>query len=315
MNTVTIDTPDMGKLLNEAMFYEAVGKLKHHLTPLNMSGTLQPIIAVASVVGRPTDYSKLVRELGSCQPFYALGIPHAKRVAAYGDVVAIAKDHAQAIADSGIKSPILLGGWSAGAIIALAMLPELKKHAIAVEALIIVDHAPYNGPLRGFMLAHERMKRFVYALDRAARKASSTVELAKQIVMFPFDAENPIRKWHLMDVLAEKEHLEPATRDFVCRVYETGNHYVPEHRVDVPVLLLVADRHKRRWTPIDTMKRLADPFSSRRTIAQRWRRIADDLTIVSYNGTHGTLMDDPQVIAGHIREALPTVLSRGTMSA
>jgi thioesterase domain-containing protein len=114
--------------------------------PLNETGTKVPIFFAfpMSLDGAAT-YSMLSKALGPNQPFYAFQVPNKERTPAYAtSIPQIASGLIERFEEVYPNGPFILGGWSAGAIIALEMAQQLMAKGRPPLLLVPVDHAPFN---------------------------------------------------------------------------------------------------------------------------------------------------------------------------
>ena len=93
-----------------------------------------------------TDYIDLAMEIGQGVRFFAIQAPASlMKNADYSDLLnSIAGHHADAIATFQPDGQIQIGGWSAGAVIALETARQLKAKGRNVSTLFVIDGAPKN---------------------------------------------------------------------------------------------------------------------------------------------------------------------------
>ena len=112
------------------------------IVPFNEVGEGPAFYCVHPISGDVTSFSDLARALGSGERFYGIQVPRRNMNAAFAvSVAAVARHHVEALLDHQPKGPFILGGWSAGAIIALEMAQQLQALGREVPLLIALDGA------------------------------------------------------------------------------------------------------------------------------------------------------------------------------
>ena len=93
-----------------------------------------------------TDYIDLAMEIGQGVRFFAIQAPTTlMKNADYNDLLkSITSHYADAIATSQPNGGIHIGGWSAGALVALETARKLKTKGREVSTLFVIDGAPRN---------------------------------------------------------------------------------------------------------------------------------------------------------------------------
>src|SRR6201996_1861567 len=136
--------------LSNVTWRETLGKEKAVVVPLNRFGSRIPIFCIHSLTGKATDYVPLAQRLGVEQPLYAIQIPPANRAPDFGGqvtpltIATLATYYIEAIEALRPTGPIVLGGWSIGAIIALEMAQQLRARGRDVPLLVIIDMITTN---------------------------------------------------------------------------------------------------------------------------------------------------------------------------
>lgn len=135
---------------SKTIWLESLGRAHELLVPLNDAGSSLPFYCVHSISGKATDYLALARLLGPDQPLFAFQIPMAKRAPRYGgsfsetSILEIARHYADELERHQEAGPLILGGWSFGALIAFEMAQLLKARGRDVRLLIVFDFVPPN---------------------------------------------------------------------------------------------------------------------------------------------------------------------------
>jgi thioesterase domain-containing protein len=132
-------------LRNQAFIAESLNRVKAWIVPLNVTGKRTPMFFLFPMSLDAACYVRLSEALGDDQPFFAFQVPSKERK----------PDFATSIPDIGGRliaefekaypnGDFILGGWSAGAIIALEMAQQLASKGRAPLFLAAIDHAPFN---------------------------------------------------------------------------------------------------------------------------------------------------------------------------
>jgi thioesterase domain-containing protein len=290
--------------LSNVTWRETLGKEKAIVVPLNAHGARIPFFCVHSLTGKATDYVPLAQKLGPEQPFFSLQIPPANRTPDYGGLIAplsiaaIAAHYVKEIAALRPTGPIALGGWSIGAIIALEMAQQLRRHGRAVAQLVIIDMIPWNCDF-------PPNTRMVRALDTLLHSATwlASHQLVKdglktrqilargRIKLAWFKARiggNPLPpKEEVVGDLVDVARYAPAHVALMEQLFAAGQVYVPA-RYDGPVQVYAA----RSEVALNHLARLR----------WGWRHIAPRSRICAQPGAHQTLFNaaDGQGLAAHL---------------
>ena len=101
-----------------------------------------------------TDFIDLAIEIGQGVRFFAIQAPTTlMKNAIYNDLLhSIASHYADAIATFQPNGQIHIGGWSAGALVALETARQLKAKGREVSTLVAIDGAPQNTKVSGSLL-------------------------------------------------------------------------------------------------------------------------------------------------------------------
>jgi pimeloyl-ACP methyl ester carboxylesterase len=115
------------------------------IVPFNEQGNGVPFYCVHSVGGEVASFRHLARILGPDQRFYGIQAPPEMANADFASSIeSMARYYTEALMAFQPQGPCILGGRSAGSVIALEMAQLLKASGRAVELLVALDGAPYN---------------------------------------------------------------------------------------------------------------------------------------------------------------------------
>jgi acyl carrier protein len=113
--------------------------------PLQTKGSGPAVFFVHSVIGDVVGCRHLLRLIDPEQRVYGIQVPMELRTAEFvSSIGAMAERYVEELLAFEPGGPYILGGWSAGAPIALEMAQQLKARGYRVPLLVSVDAAPAN---------------------------------------------------------------------------------------------------------------------------------------------------------------------------
>ena len=261
------------------------------IVPLNEHGTGPAFYCVHSISGEVSSLFNLVRALGPDQVFHGLQVPRNNMNAAFApSVEAVARTHVQAIARFQPEGPIVLGGWSAGAIVALEMARQLRAMGRDVPLLVALDGAPCNtdaglrrwDPRYLLKLVANLPGWFHHHVACAASPAAFGREIAEKIafrvrtVLPKLKSDQPLDHG-AVEGLLNNPGFAAGQRAFIRAMYDAIRAYVPRP-YDGDVLV-----YEARTQPLDHLMQ----------IGATWRKIARNVEIVPLAGIHDRLLRRP----------------------
>jgi hypothetical protein len=132
-------------LRSKAFVAESLGRVEEWVAPLNVTGERMPMLFVFPMSVDGACYGRLSEALGEDQPFYAFQVPSTERKPEIATSIPdIARRLIIEFENACPKGDFMLGGWSAGAIIALEMAQHLTRKGRPPALLAAIDHAPLN---------------------------------------------------------------------------------------------------------------------------------------------------------------------------
>lgn len=141
----TARNTDPRALRSQAFIAESVNCVKAWIAPLNITGQRIPMFFVFPMSLDGACYVRLSAALGEDQAFYAFQIPSKERNPEIATSIAdIAGRLVAEFEQAYPEGDFILGGWSAGAIIALEMAQQLTRKGRPPTLLAPIDHAPFN---------------------------------------------------------------------------------------------------------------------------------------------------------------------------
>lgn len=218
----------MEQLASDATWAEALRRAATAIAPLNVEGNRVPIYWVHSVTGQGTDPVKLAKLLGRSQPFYSIRAPSRNRIESFASSVEnIASCYIREITAFQPEGPLIIGGWSAGVVIAFEMAQQLQAMNCQVCHLVAVDFAPHNSgiklnPVKTFVL---RMVNWLY--NEGGKKQPYRDLRGRIWEKMVETIRSRITTTHPLDALLEHLCYTKAESDFVRQLYDAVQRYVP----------------------------------------------------------------------------------------
>jgi thioesterase domain-containing protein len=275
---------------------------------------LVPCFMLPSLPQQSTDFIELAAMMDPRQPFFAGYVPSNLRHPATAATVAdLAQFYATEIHKLRPTGPIAIAGWSAGPTIALAAAQLLREFGHTVPLLVAIDGAPPAvdigppGLLEKTKLTYYRLTNAAITLAqlghdvvRRVRHRSPSDLALRDVVQSAWQASAFRPIWqratgpiasklarvlgrrstqrHAADTAADTAELPPDHRAFAAALFDAIHAYVPD--ADFPGEVVVFES-------------TAEPARSSGGVAKRWARIATNLTIVAAEGSHMSIVADP----------------------
>lgn len=207
-------------------------------------------------------------------------------------VISLAQAYAQAIDQSAPDGPILIGGWSAGATIALETARQLKVRGRAIGLLVAIDAAPENTSA-GLPVWSPR---YLYEVARNLPAWSLEIGLARPSLLFgrlnrglsAFGAGlkrmrsgQPRPRPHPVAMFTDLGRYPAVQAKFMMRLYDAIMDYRPAP-FTAPVLAYEA----KITAPLHLPQ-----------VGRIWRKIAPQAEVVRLAGAHLTIVRPPYVQA------------------
>jgi acetoacetyl-CoA synthetase len=257
-----------------------------------------PLYLVHSVSGDVGSYSTLAGLMSDC--FSIFGIQATKEVIDGGatwTVPSLAALYVDRLNHFQPTGPIILGGWSAGAVIALEMAQQLRRRGRVVSCLIVFDGLLKNtgSGLRRWDPRYQlkllcNFPRWVRDdFWRGERNRRSLRRFTQKL-----------RTTHSIDGFLDTSRWTQSATIFSRALFDALESYMPE-TYDGQILAYVAK---------------TQPLTHLFQVAATWTKICSRIEIAKVNGTHLDLMRGTRVrdIAMHLSARLP-VLSEKNRNA
>lgn len=274
--------------------------------------TRVPCFMLPSLPQLSTDFIELAAMMDASQPFFGLYLPSAKRRPETGSAVCtLAGYYADEIDKLWPTGPLCIGGWSAGATVALVVAQIMRSRGRDVPLLIVIDGAPPSvevgriSPTEKASLTYHRLANvgktlLALAGDIVRRVRHRTpqnptvrdaIRLAWRNAPFRLiweRATSPLLSVgsrlnerapprHPAEIASNIAGVPADHRDFAKALYDAVCNYLPE---PYPGNTLVFES-------------TLEPARSSEKVAKRWRRIAEHAEIVAIAGSHMSIVVHP----------------------
>jgi thioesterase domain-containing protein len=278
----------MEQLAANVMWAEALRRAKTAIAPLSVRGDRIPIYWVHSVTGQGSDPIALATLLGPHQPFYSIRAPSAKRVEDFAtSIEEMAGYYAEQIVRFQPRGPLIVGGWSAGVVVAFELAQQLEGLGRDVRHLIAVDFVPNNSGIKINGIKLFAMK-VIYWLRKEGGSRTSYRQIGKQTWRKILDTISAsIGTGHPMDDLIASRRYSPDEAAFVRRLHDEVDRYKPRC-YGGSVLFYPAVEE-------DGRKAASNRNLDANNMIRAWQVLAADLTISKINGDHGSLLKGTSV--------------------
>ena len=296
-----------------APFWRLISRQTNPIVKFNENGAGLAFYCVHSITGDVTILHDLARLVGPTQQFYGIQVPRVKMTAAFASSIqAVAQQHVNALIAFQPEGPIVVGGWSTGAIVALEMAQQLRALGRDVPLLVALDGAPCNtgggisrwDPRYVWRLIGN-MPRWVkddqngrWSLQLFFRRVIERIAFRVQVTSPVIKCEQTLNG-DMVQNLLDNKGWSNAQRSFIRAMWDAQRTYValpyPGH-----VLLYEAK---------------IQPLFHLLQLSEAWKKIAPKLEIVPLDGGHGSIFREPRVaeLAEHLRATLARI--QLTMSA
>ena len=276
-----------------------VAKRSPSIVPLNEGCPSCPVYFIHSVSGELTSLLELVRQLGAVGQINGVQVPQGLLGGEFPQSIqSVAAHYVKLVNAFQPAGPMILGGWSAGAIIALEMAQIFRQQGREIDLVVTFDGLLYNTPADRTRQAPKLYLTFIVKLlgrMLVELKARSPLRRIAQTAVH--ECVYPLR-WLLgqratangLDVLLDPSAWPADQAAFALGLYDAAMGYAPRPYAG-KILLFTA-----KTRPIFAMIRLI----------AAWRAIATDIDVIEIDGTHTTILHLPQVtgVAGELRKRL-----------
>ena len=267
---------------SQSPLWRFVEKKARTIVPLGGGGDGIPFYYVHSIGGEVIEFHRIAQTIGTERRVYGIQPPRDKLSAELGHSVrALATHYADVLINFQPKGPLLLGGWSSGAIIALEMAQILRQRGREISLLIILDGILYNtggglsiwNPLYYFKLG-QNLPRWIadnIAEGNGVRRVLSRIKTELKLAMADRPLLRPIvQRGSLLDIFLDLRRWPPAQAAFARALYDALERYEPT-AYEGPVLVYVAK---------------TQPLFHLLQVRAAWKKIATRVEAIFVEGTH-----------------------------
>ena len=277
------------------------GKSERVIVPINESANDKANLAPAfycvhSLSGASgSDFLDLARHLDGAIRFFGIQAPP-KRTGnpEFGNSIPLlAEYYANAVVEAQPSGPIILGGWSAGATIALAVAKNLRGRGRKIDLIVAIDGAPENthaalSPLDPRYLVEAAEILPSWLLSTVVQRNELPPLIAKHTSRAIGKVRELVRPRQDSHAVADEEPQELflgfnryplKQRIFMKRLYDAIFDYMPE-AYDGDVVVYES--------------KICSPFNLPQ-FGRIWRSIAPSSDTVRVDGTHLSILKDPIV--------------------
>jgi len=177
--------------------------------------------------------------------------------------------------------PVILGGWSLGAVIAMEMAEQLTAKGREIRLLVAIDGAPENtmtGLKRNTPKYYATLiSNFVRCvMNRDMRALVTSLYYKIKILNKAVHRQHPAAK-----VFVDFERHMPHTQTFMKRLYDSVDAYRPESKYPGPVIVFEAEEQ---------------PLFHLRQVGKIWQVLAPAAEIIRVRGAdHRGVISPPRV--------------------
>jgi thioesterase domain-containing protein len=274
------------------------------IVPFKEDGGGPIFYGIHSISGEVTPLQDLALRLDPEQRFYGVQVPREKMTSAFAvSIEAVARHHVEALVAFQPEGPVVLGGWSTGAIIALEMAQQLRAIGRDVPLLVAFDGAPCNTgagisrwnpryswrQLRNLPRWAKEDQRQKWSWRAFARRVSERLAFRVLVAVPTVGYEQTLHSGMVRDLLSNSGWSSDQL-SFIRALYEAQRRYVPMPYEGRVVL------YEAQTQPLFHLLQLG----------AAWKKIAKRSEIVSLDGAHGGIFLEPAIglIAGDLRTRL-----------
>jgi thioesterase domain-containing protein len=284
------------ELANVAFGREVTRKVVDAILPLNDIGSGLAFYCVHGVTGCANDFRSMAQMLSPSLRFYGIQAPTAKRNAAFADSIDhMGQYYANRLSEFQPTGPLILGGHSVGAAIALEMAQQLRSSGRDVRLLIVFDGELFNTG------AEISVFNPVYWI----KLILNVPAWIRDILMVKFTFRNVVAR--IKSKIAGLTGKRAV--DAVEGMIDLRN-FTPDHAAFVKTLFKNQFKHvpKKYLGRVVVCRAKTQPLTHLFQVEATWRKIAPAAEVVEFEGTHTSLIHPPNGLA--IAEYLTGALSQ-----
>jgi thioesterase domain-containing protein len=294
----------MQELAHFAFGREVLRKVTSVIQPLNDRGIGTAFYCVHAVTGSITDFRFMAQMLGPERKFYGIQAPTKKRNAEFpASIESISRYYVERLIEFQPRGNFVLGGHSVGAMIAFEMAHQLRALGREVSLLVVFDGELFNtgaeisayNPVYWFKLIWN-MPAWIrdFLMVEFTFRAFCTTVVKKATLAYKTIAAKKVGKnsGHAVEGFINLKNCAPDHADFIKMLFDAQFRYVPK-QYSGRVLVCAA-----KTQALTHLRQLEGP----------WRKVAPNLEIVYFKGTHTSLVRVPKGFA--VAECLARVFAK-----
>ena len=274
--------------------WRLVSRKSSAIVVFNRHGEGPPLYCIHPISGGVAPFYALTGRLPDDQPCYGIQVPRDGMNAAFaGSIETIAGHHLRALLAFQPDGPLVLCGWSAGAIVALEMAQQLRALGRDIPLLIALDGAPCNtgaglsrrNPVYAWKLLCNLPGWFRQQVLLKSSARACIQEIIRKL-RFRIDLARPaVRSAQTLDGAAVNTLLDTTALPgdqaaFIRAFYDAMLAYRPKPYAG-PVLVFEA-----KVQPLDHLLQ----------VGLSWRAVAKQVDIVLLDGNHETIFAEPAIV-------------------
>ena len=287
---------------SQSPLWRLVSKKCETIVPLGGQGEGAPLYCVHSIGGDVTSFHLLAQKVGAERKVYGIQVPKSRMGEDFAkSIPSMASYYVDILMAFQPEGPILLGGWSAGSIIALEMAQMLRQRGRDVPLLMVLDGILRNtgaeitawNPLYYWKLAGNLPSWIAdniaqgWGVRGVANRAKRELKLTMASL---FSLGSKPERGSTVDAFMDTSILPPKQAAFARALYSALEDYVPQP-YDGYTLIYAAK---------------TQPLFHLLQVDAAWRKISQRTDVKHIAGTHLSMLREPQVsvLASHLRDHL-----------
>jgi thioesterase domain-containing protein len=284
------------ELANIAFGREVTRKVIDAILPLNDIGSGLAFYCVHGVTGCATDFRSMAEMLSPSVKFYGIQAPTVKRNAAFAaSIEHMSRYYANRLNEFQPTGPLILGGHSVGAAIALEMAQQLRGLGRDVQLLIVFDGELFN----------TRAEISVFNPVYWIKLILNVPAWIRDILMVQFTFSNVVARTKSKIARLTGKRAGDAVEGMIDL-----RNFTPDHAAFVKTLFKSQFEHvpKKYLGRVVVCVAKTQPLTHLFQVEATWRKIAPAAEVVEFEGTHTSLVHPPSGLA--VAEYLTGVLSQ-----
>jgi len=270
---------------------EIRSKVTEPIVPLTDNESGPAFYCVHALSGVASGYSELASLVGPDIRFYGVQVPSKLRTPEFPvSIEAMAQHYVEALNKIQPEGPIMLGGWSVGATVALEMSQQLMAGGRKVSLLAAIDKAPENikaglSPQNPLYLA-KLLANFPDWMIRTSQDQAARQALVRRVQAFGHIG--------LTGAQAEDKTARHPIENFI-----NAAAYKPSHLEFMKAFYNAAFRYKAEAYPgpVVVYEAKTTPPHRLTQVGAIWKKLAPQAQVVRLHGNHMSIVVEPDSLA------------------